>query len=262
MVGTADRSEAEVIAEIVGDLPKSVDRVHLSLQFFGKVEQGLNNIVIATIVARNTCPEWPDLSKKIILAISNFVESKPHEENAVVQLVHKEKKVIIRGLREFGLLFVTIKHISAPDSPVTSPSSSPMRKPPHNYHVNDGFDYGYEKAVTEEEKKKGLRVGDMMILKYLGERNGTLQFLHDYYGDRIIFECQKPCEFVKTMAFRNGVFFLKKHDRLVQDSIILSASQDAENGYLKQYTPTRNGKPSSVWYDENKGAVYSRLPSK
>lgn len=127
--------------------------------------------------------------------------------------------------------------------------------------MQDGLEYGYEQAVSVDDKNKGQVASKILMFKYLGERGDVMQ-LHNRQGDvHIIFECQRPCEFIKQMIFINGTMQRKEHLRAIEGSIAWAVTQDAMNGYLKPYERDRAGKASSLWIDEKKGMQWSPVKS-
>lgn len=89
------------------------------------------------------------------------------------------------------------------------------------------------------------------MFKFLGEREGTLQF-HTRDGDfNGVMQCERPCEFVKQMIFYNSKLQRKEHIRAVEGSIAWAITRDAMNGYLKKFSKERDGKLQEVWFDES-----------
>jgi len=131
--------------------------------------------------------------------------------------------------------------------------SVPQKVPqlPHKYYViQDGAEYGYEQAVSAEAQHQGQVASNILMFKFLGERDGTLQF-YNREGDVVVaFQCERPCEYVKQMVFFDQRLQKKQHLRAVEGSILWAVSRDAMNGLLKQYTNERNGKMHEGWFEE------------
>lgn len=144
---------------------------------------------------------------------------------------------------------------AATPAPVVQPVKPPV--PSRFYTLQDGLEYGYEQAVSADDKNKGQVASKILMFKYLGERGDVMQF-HARQGEiNIVFECQRPCEFIKQMMFIDGVMRHKEHMRAIEGSIAWALTQDAMNGYLKPYEKERAGKISSLWIDEKKGLQWS-----
>lgn len=127
---------------------------------------------------------------------------------------------------------------------------TPQPKPAPLYSMNDGTAYGYEQAVSEEAKQRGQVASKLMMVKFLGEREGILQFHSKDGSIHLVYQCQRPCEFVKQMVFYDQELQRKDHLRAVNGSIAWAMARDAMNGHMKQYTKVRDGKLSEVWFEE------------
>ena len=132
----------------------------------------------------------------------------------------------------------------------TTPAAVPA-PPPRYFSLQDGLEYGYEQAVSQDAKSKGQIASKVVMFKFLGERDGVLQF-HTRDGDfHSVLQCERPCEFVKQMYFFSGKLQKKDHIRAVEGSIAWALTRDAMNGYLKRYAKEREGKLNELWFDES-----------
>lgn len=105
--------------------------------------------------------------------------------------------------------------------------------PTKNYASREGNRYYYISAVSDDEKKTGKAVGDVLIYRYLGVIAGKYtiqQELEDGTAVRIA-TCQKPCAIIK-MTDQNG----QPLDLIPysESSVIGSAFADSFNGFLKR----------------------------
>jgi len=112
----------------------------------------------------------------------------------------------------------------APIQTPTPPAESP------NYAEKDGDAYLYITAVTEEDQKKGKAVGDVVMFRYRGVRDG-MHVLESISENGHVFstaECAEPCRIIKRR-------FGGTTDRLPYEpnSIIGSAFEDAINHRLQ-----------------------------
>ncbi|WP_374342618.1 hypothetical protein [Azonexus sp.] len=123
--------------------------------------------------------------------------------------------------------------------------------PNHFYVMQDGMEYGYEQAISQEALQQGQAASKIMMVKFIGERNGVLQ-MHTKDGEvHIVFQCERPCEFVKQMLFIDGQLMRKEHLRANEGSLVWAIAQDVQAGRLIKFTRLRNGKPQETWFDEN-----------
>ncbi len=124
--------------------------------------------------------------------------------------------------------------------------------PPQKYYsMKDGHEYGYEQAVSQDAANKGQVAVKLLMFKFAGERNGVLQFYAKEADVVSVFQCERPCEYVKQLVFYNGRLLRKDHIRAVEGSIAWAVVQDAQNGYLTKFTREREGKLQEVWFDES-----------
>lgn len=131
-----------------------------------------------------------------------------------------------------------------------------VKKSDHEYSLKDGYDYGYERAVSDEDAAKGKVASSLLMVRYAGARDGKFQA---YIKDRATiaaFECANPCEFLKTMTFYDGDLMRTERTRAVEGSVGWSVMSDAINGKLSPWIGTRNGKKFNIWFDEKKGVQY------
>ena len=134
---------------------------------------------------------------------------------------------------------------SGSDAPVpvlNTDTSLEVAAPEPRYAEREGDTYMYVSAVSEEDQKRGMKTGDVVMFRYLGEEGGVFRLeLIDDSGRRIdVSECSRPCKVVKSIAFDGSVSRIGFNE----GSIIGSAFTDAFNGLLeKRATPrTRNEK--------------------
>lgn len=141
-----------------------------------------------------------------------------------------------------------------PSKPVATASAAASPKPAAatagNYSLQDGQLYGYEVAPAAGEAPRPL-----VMLRYLGERDGAHQLLQRESELDIVIECGRPCEFYKAMAFREGRHLKTERLRLVDRSVAALALEDAWRGRLQRAVAPNDGRPALAWYSEQLGLV-------
>lgn len=144
--------------------------------------------------------------------------------------------------------------------PVSAPAAvapvAPVKT--HNYSLRDGFEYGYERAVSPEQQQKGQLASALMMAKFAGQRDGKYQAYSkdaDQIGSVVVLECSNPCEFMKVMVFVEGGHVSTQRLRVAPGIIGWMILEDAINGELEQYVAERDGRKFTVWFDEKKGLV-------
>lgn len=144
-------------------------------------------------------------------------------------------------------------------APTTAPTEQAAVAPAPNYAMEDGGAYGYEQALTEQDKAQGKAGNSLVMVSYAGEKDGKHQiFLHD--SGFTVFECGNPCEFFKVMMFTNdGEHVRTDRMRANPEMIASMAMSDAQHGFMK-----RAGLGSSMadvkwaWFTED-GIQFSKV---
>lgn len=129
---------------------------------------------------------------------------------------------------------------------VALPPPQPVPPPPPprpNYAVSDGGRYGYESALSEEDKARGTVAKPLTMLAYHGKRNGAHQLMPMSDADTksvsprvlITFEWTPGESFLKRSLYQDGKFREKDLVRAAPGALIMAAMQDAERGMLERY---------------------------
>jgi hypothetical protein len=104
-----------------------------------------------------------------------------------------------------------------------------------NYAEREGDTYLYTTAVSEEEQKRGQAVGNVVIYRYRGEKDGVHVLENVGLDGRVttISECSEPCRIIRS-RYRGTL------DRIPFDStsVIGSAFEDAIAGRLQIARPS------------------------
>lgn len=141
-----------------------------------------------------------------------------------------------------------------------SPIEQQEKEPPlpvvdHNYAMKDGYQYGYARAISEEEASNGQVAEQLMMFKFTGSRDGKFQIFTETDGVISTLECENPCEFMKAMVFYQGRHIKTERFRAAEGSVGALALTDAINGKLDQFVSGKNSKLVNVWFDEKKGVI-------
>lgn len=170
--------------------------------------------------------------------------------------------------RLFTLIAVVIAITGCGDNqpPAAAAEAQIAPSPDHNYVMQDGMQYGYPAAISEDQRKAGQVAQQIVMIYYAGERDGKLQ-AHILNGGTVTaLECERPCNYLKTMTYIDSDYLRDKiHvERMVMAATSLGAQimQDAMHGKLKQYGRKQNGKPVGQWVDEQRGMISFPMPAK
>ena len=117
---------------------------------------------------------------------------------------------------------------------------------PH-YASREGDKYYYVSAVSEEDKKKGIAVGDVVITRNLGRVDGkqTLAWIKEDGTVESVSTCSHPCKIIKEVDANGGNLRLIPYN---EESIIGMAFADSFNGFMKK---SKRAAPAMVDADGN-----------
>lgn len=116
-------------------------------------------------------------------------------------------------------------------------------KPSHYYSLEEEGQYGYESGISENEEKAGTRAKPLMMIRYLGEKDGTHTIGVVDGSFRQTYSCKTPCDFVKSKSYISGQQLKQETIRTAEGSVIWAIMQDAQNGFL---TPYKNPRRDSL----------------
>lgn len=104
-----------------------------------------------------------------------------------------------------------------------------------NYAMQDDGEYGYQPALSENEIKAGRATSALIMVRYLGEHDGTQSV--KFVDGRIssIISCTSPCKFVKERDFYAGRLVKTETVPVTDNSLIRAVMHDAFAGNLRVY---------------------------
>lgn len=124
----------------------------------------------------------------------------------------------------------------------------------HYYSMKDGYEYGYEQAISQDSADAGQVASTLAMFKYSGQKDGVYQtYTKNVSGVITSLQCNNPCDFIKVMTFLNGQHLTTERLKATEGSIGWTVMADAINGQLEAFVQEKNGKSFSVWFDEEKG---------
>ena len=129
-------------------------------------------------------------------------------------------------------------------------------KADHYYSIKDGYEYGYEQAISQNSLNAGQIASALIMFKYAGEKNGVYQaFSNEATGATTVLQCNNPCDFIKVMVFLDGEHIKTERVKAVAGSIGWTVMSDAINGKLEQYIRMnkQTNKKVNVWFAEQEG---------
>ena len=64
--------------------------------------------------------------------------------------------------------------------------------------MKDGYEYGYEQAISQDAADSGQVATSLLMFKFVGEKDGNYQVFSKNAGDVItLLQCSNPCEYIK-----------------------------------------------------------------
>ena len=138
----------------------------------------------------------------------------------------------------------------AGDPQPTQPSIST-----HNYGMVDHGTYGYQAALSEEEIRKGVATKPLIMMRYLGNRDGTyiIQILGSSLNNQGVVNrvsCQAPCEFAKSEIISGGVVLSTQMLPVTPNSVVGAMLQDAVLGQLVPFGQRSNNNQMMIHQPE------------
>ncbi|WP_293934018.1 hypothetical protein [Iodobacter sp.] len=130
--------------------------------------------------------------------------------------------------------------------------------PKHWYVMRDGSEYGYERVLSKNETDQGQAAGTLIMIKYAGQKNGKHQIYLQQKEEFDVFECNEPCDYIKTMTFYGDELIRTERLKFVPGTIAASAMMDAFNGQLEVVKVQKKSKPNidlNIWFSEKSGIV-------
>jgi hypothetical protein len=129
------------------------------------------------------------------------------------------------------------------------PSLPPL--PAHNYDDRNGLIYSYVSAVSEEDRKRGKAVGDVVSFAYLGRRSGKHTLAQvDTYGRILGYSyCSQPCRIITNSdGTQFGYSDLSIIGAAFADAIAgrLEIAQENEPRRVPPATSTPTPSPASI----------------
>jgi hypothetical protein len=131
-----------------------------------------------------------------------------------------------------------------------APAAAPAKPIPH-YAMREqgkfGYEYGYEKAISEADRQKGQAASEVVMMRYHGTKGTVHQLSSVDNKIRFVVECESPCEFFKQTIWSGATKVRTERARLTEGSLAWAIVMDAQNGFLEPMSKIQNGKPMRAW---------------
>lgn len=108
--------------------------------------------------------------------------------------------------------------------------------PSHNYVLEEDGEYGYEAALSQDDRNAGHAAKGLKMLRYLGQReDGTYTAVMVSGAFRTTLSCKDPCAFIKQSITFNGESMGKPETFRAGNNLATAVLDDAVSGELKVY---------------------------
>ena len=128
----------------------------------------------------------------------------------------------------------------APMAEAVTQAPPPPPPPTHFYVLEEDGEYGYEKGLSEDERRAGKAAGALLMVRYLGVKDGTHTVAMPAGGATATFSCKPPCDFIKSKVVINGQVVKSETVRNTGEAVISAVMADAMSGQLKPYKPRKS----------------------
>ncbi|WP_028008659.1 hypothetical protein [Solimonas flava] len=117
----------------------------------------------------------------------------------------------------------------------------------HVYAVREKLEYGYERALSQNDTSAGTAVAPLVMARYLGKRGNIHQVLVGKGVGSMLVQCETPCEYLKIATYYNGRYrdatFIRNEPGIVASGIMDDAmSGELEPYYAENSYPTYTGR--------------------
>lgn len=124
----------------------------------------------------------------------------------------------------------------------------------HYYSMKEGLQYGYETALSEDQRAAGQMANTLTMFKYAGEKDGVYQVYTEESGNVFTsIQCTNPCDFMKIMMFADHELISTERLKATEGTIGWLVMADAINGKLERYQGKAGNEMMNVWFDEEDG---------
>jgi hypothetical protein len=107
--------------------------------------------------------------------------------------------------------------------------------PSHNYAMEEDGEYGYEGAISEDEQKAGRAAKPVIMVRYLGLKDGIYSIQIRSGQSAETMSCKAPCQFIKVKDTYAGQVMKTETVHTTGHAVMDAVFADAMNDQLKPY---------------------------
>ncbi|MFC3874855.1 hypothetical protein [Neisseria musculi] len=159
-------------------------------------------------------------------------------------------------MKKYLVLLVAVAVAACSQSDTQTPQEEILKQekqstiPDHFYSLQDGQEYGYESAISQDQANAGQAASNIIMIRFAGEKDGKYQIYGKENQVYSVFECDKNCQFIKSMVFVDNQLIRKEMLKGGNDSVASFAFMDAINGKLEKSVEESKGKKYHIWFTE------------
>lgn len=124
-----------------------------------------------------------------------------------------------------------------------------QQRQPH-YVLREDTAYGYEPALTDDDRRQGVAAKDLVMFRYAGERAGVHQVISGTRDVTLVFMCSMPCDYVTLRAYARGELAQTSRLAAQPDMLARQALEDAAAGHLERHSTLLKGKRVWMWFGD------------
>ena len=101
----------------------------------------------------------------------------------------------------------------------------PAPRGAHHWTWHEGGEFGYQRALSEQDKQRGIAAAPLFVVGYQGKQSGVYNFAT---ADSQLLSCRTPCETIMSLSAAAG----RQVFPVVRGSLLWALVEDARNGWL------------------------------
>ncbi|EON13127.1 putative lipoprotein [Pandoraea sp. SD6-2] len=119
--------------------------------------------------------------------------------------------------------------------PTEVPAPPTPPQPTHYYSIAQDGEYGYQPALSDDDRKAGTATKALLMVRYQGKtgKKYRVDLIDNGVTNKV--SCESPCKFVKSETYLDGYKARTDTVAAAEGSLIWAILQDAMNGELEVY---------------------------
>lgn len=123
----------------------------------------------------------------------------------------------------------------AASQPAETPAPVAPPQPTHYYSIAQDGEYGYQSALSDDDRKAGTMTKPLLMVRYQGKTGNKYRVDLIDNGVTNKVSCESPCKFIKSETYLDGYKARTDTVAAAEGSLVWAILQDAMNGQLEVY---------------------------